>query len=155
MKSIFTLFLVLFISSCGQKKVVESKPKKTLIRELSEIPTFLNCEIHKDWIEKEFCLINSIQELISINAKKNNLTLTKDTLKIGIRIEIDGLSTIMENKSNNKELESLSQNVLENLPYIEPASSKSLNRKVSSVYSFYVIFENNAITSKWNRQTKK
>ncbi|MBU2951823.1 hypothetical protein KO493_14075 [Tamlana agarivorans] len=148
MKSILTLFLILFLSNCGQKKVVESKPKKTLTRELSEIPTFPNCETYKDWIEKEFCLTNSIQELISKNAKKNNLTLTKDTLKVAIRIEIDGSSTIMENKSNNKKLESLSQNVLENLPYIEPASSKSLDRKVTSAYSFYLIFENNEITSK-------
>jgi hypothetical protein len=151
MKSILALFLILFIFSCGQKKVVESKPKKTLTRELSEIPTFPNCETYKDWIEKEFCLTNSIQELIFKNAKKNNLTLIKDTLKVGIRIEVDGSSTIMENKSNNKELEKLSQNVLENLPYIEPASSTSLNQKVTSAYSFYVIFENNEITSKWEK----
>ena len=151
MKPILTFFLILFIFSCGQKKILESKPKKTLTRELSEIPTFPNCETYKDWIEKEFCLTNSIQELISKNAKKNNLSLIKDTLKIGIRIEVDGSSTIMENKSNNKELESLSQNVLEDLPYIEPASSKSLNRKVTSAYSFYVIFENNEITSKWKK----
>ena len=151
MKSILTFFLILFLSNCGQKKVVESKQKKTLTRELSEIPTFPNCETYKDWIEKEFCLTNSIQELISKNAKKNNLTLKKDTLKVGIRIEIDGSSTIMENKSNNKKLEKLSQNVLENLPYIEPASSKSLDRKVTSAYSFYVIFENNEITNKWEK----
>ena len=151
MKSILALFLILYISSCGQKKVVQSKPKKTLTKELSEIPTFPNCASYKDWIEKEFCLTNSIQELISKNAKEGNLNLIKDTLKIGIRIEVDGSSTIMENKSNNKELENLSQNVLENLPYIGPARSKSLNRKVTSAYSFYVIFENNKITSKWKK----
>jgi len=121
------------------------------MRELSEIPTFPNCESSKDWIEKESCLTNSIQELIYKRAKKNNLTLAKDTLKVGIRIVIDGSSTLIENKSKNKKLESLSQKILENLPYIEPASSKSLDRKVTSAYSFYVIFENNEITSKWEK----
>ena len=151
MKSIISLFLVLFVISCGQKKVIASKPKRVLTKELSEIPTFPNCETHKDWIEKQFCLTNSIQELISIKAKKNNLVLIQDTLKVGVRIEIDGSSTIMENKSNNKELESLSQKVLENLPYIEPAYSKSLDRKVTSAYSFYVIFANNEIINKWKK----
>ncbi|CAL2075377.1 hypothetical protein [Tenacibaculum sp. 190524A05c] len=151
MKQIIFFFTILLITSCGQKKTVESKPTQFLTKDLTEVPTFPNCETHKDWIDKELCLVNSIQELISKKAEESKLVLAQDTLKVGIRIEVDGSSTILSNKSNNKELESLSLKVLEDLPYIEPAISKKLNKKVTSGFSFYVIFKNNEITSKWER----
>ena len=136
---------------CAQKKAATHTSKRVLTQELSEIPTFPGCEKYKDWIEKEFCITNSIQQLIAKKARTENLVLERDTLTIGIRIETDGSTTIRENKSSNKKLEELSKDVLTHLPYIEPAYSKVMNAKVTAAYSFYVLFVDNRLKSLWEK----
>ena len=147
LKIVFIVALLGFVFGCGQKKVVTQQPNKVLTKELSEIPTFPGCESHTDWIEKEFCLMNSIQKLIALNAQKQQLNLPNARLKIKVRVEVDGSTTIIENSSSNKELETIAQATLTSLPFIEPAFSKTQKKKVTSAFFFDVVFENNELTS--------
>ena len=91
--------------------------------------------------------MNSIQKLIALNTQKQQLNLVNARLKIGLRVEVDGLITILDNSSSNKELETIALTTLTSLPFIEPAFSKTQNKKVTSAFFFDVVFENNELIS--------
>ena len=147
---VFGIVALILFSSCISKKTnVESKNhlvnQQRFTNQLSK-PIFPNCESSNN---VESCLLNSVSELILVEADRQKLNLKNDTLKIGFKVEIDGTVVILDNETKNKDLKKVSQKVLNSLPIIEPAYSKTLNKYVASSYTYFVLFNNNIITNKF------
>ena len=111
----------------------------------SRIPLISKCKKN----HTEACLQNSISDLILSEANKRNLTLKNDTLKIGVRINKDGSTSIMDNETKNSELKEVVTDVLSSMELIEPAYIKSLKRYETVSYSWYILIKNNEITNRF------
>ena len=143
MKKILTysLFGLLF-SSCliSVKKETKGEVVEHNFTNLEYYPIYPGCQNEQD---PESCLMVSISDKILDKAKRENLILPNDTLKVGFRIDPDGSTYVLDNETNNAELKIISNSVLNSLPTIEPAYSKKLEEHVSSGYSFYIIIKEN------------
>ncbi|WP_298507105.1 hypothetical protein [uncultured Maribacter sp.] len=132
----------------GRKKPYELIEKKSLPRKFtnkSRIPLISKCKNN----HTEACLQNSISDLILSEANKINLTLKSDTLKIGVRINKNGSTSIMDNETKNSELKKVVTDVLSSMELIEPAYIKSLKRYETVSYSWYILIKNNEITNRF------
>lgn len=133
---------LVLISSCITHNSMEKKNNKIDFSNKTDKPIYPNCISSSD---KDICLQEGISKLILKEALKRNLVLKNDTLKLGVQINSDGTTTVLENETNNSKLRILSHDVLTNLPIIEPAFSEKLNKYVSVGYSFYILIKDNSL----------
>ncbi|OUS13888.1 hypothetical protein A9Q93_08880 [Nonlabens dokdonensis] len=106
--------------------------------------TFINCDKSGDKIN---CLQEGIGNLIAyaINEqhKKNNFEIKKIVIKINIRVDENGESTILNLETENKNVQIIAQKVLDSLPLFKPPYSISKFRSVTASYAFYTSLEKN------------
>jgi hypothetical protein len=109
-------------------------------------PTFPDCENSN---EKISCMNNKIRDLVIIRLEQENIQITKDTLKVGFMVQIDGKVKPWESsiKSNNKELEKVGLETIKNLPIMIPSYSERMKQNVTYGNSFFIIIEKNKVTS--------
>ncbi len=115
--------------------------EKLNFKNKSEIPFISECKEN----HSEACLKDYINELILNEAKNRNLNLLQDTLNIGIRINVDGTTSILEIKSNNHYLEQVTFDVLSKIKIIEPAYIEDLERYESTAFFWYFFVQKNEL----------
>ena len=146
------IFTLILISSCiTNKSKIDKKAEQTKKQNFtnkSRIPLISNCKDN----HTEACLQNTISDLILNEAKKQNLTLKADTLKVGVRFNKDGSVSILDNETNNSELKNITTDVLNSMELIEPAYIESLNRYETVSYSWYILIENNKMTNRFENR---
>ena len=146
------IFNLILISSCITNKTkIDKKTEKTEKQNFtnkSRIPLISNCKDN----HTEACLQNTISDLILNEAKKQNLTLKKDTLKVGVRFNKDGSVSILDNETKNAELKNIANDVLNKMELIEPAYIESLSRYETVSYSWYILIENNRMTNRFENR---
>lgn len=140
------LFALFFLNSCISNKSKNNQKKEVILNQLrfknkSKIPLIKNCKNN----QTEACLMNSINNMILFEVNERNLILKKDTLKIGIRINKDGTTSILENETNNTNLKDVALDVLSSMDIIEPAYFKSQNSYKAVAYFWDIIIENNEV----------
>lgn len=134
-----------YIANKNSSELIEEKSSSRKFTNKSRIPLISKCKKN----HTEACLQNSISDLILTEANKRNLTLKNDTLKIGVRINKDGSTSIMDNETKNLELKKVVTDVLSSMELIEPAYIKSLKRYETVSYSWYILIKNNEITNRF------
>ena len=143
------IFTLICISSCitNKSKINEKSvpTEKQNFTNKSRIPLISNCKDN----HTEACLQNIISDIILNEAKKQNLTLKTDTLKVGVRFNKDGSVSILDNETNNSELKNITADVLNKMELIEPAYIESLNRYETVSYSWYILIKDNKITNRF------
>lgn len=149
---LYGIFTLVLISSCITNKPKINKKTVTTERQnftnKSRIPLISNCKDN----HTEACLQNTISDLILNEAKKRNLTLKTDTLKVGVRFNKDGSVSILDNETNNSKLKNTTTDVLNNMELVEPAYIESLNRYETVSYSWYILIENNKMTNRFENR---
>ncbi len=145
---IYVFFVLFFLNSCILNKSKSKQKKEVLTNHLkfknkSKIPLIKNCKNNQT---KE-CLLNSINNMILSEVNERNLILTKDTLKIGVRINKDGTTSILKNETTNLDLKNVTFDVLSSMNIIEPAYFESQNSYKAVAYFWYVFIENNELVS--------
>jgi hypothetical protein len=123
--------------------------EKTFLDYMNEMTaTFPGCE---NTFDKDECFRRSVGEII-LNDFNNpeNLKITKSIkntieIKLLIRCEVSGETTILEINSKIKEVDSIVNESLKKLPQIQPIVSQ-FEPKTSSI-GFYVILEKNSKTN--------
>ncbi|WP_298503583.1 hypothetical protein [uncultured Maribacter sp.] len=149
-RSIFLGILTLMcLASCVSRKS-KNKPKTIIVKHRkfsnkSKIPLIENCKND----QTEECLKKTISNLILFEVKKRELNLLKDTLKIGIRINADGTTSVMENLTNNFALRKVAFDVLNSMDVIQPAYFESQKSYKTVSYFWYMIIENNTIVDEF------
>ncbi len=139
---ICVLFALFFFNSCissMQKNEVITNQLK--FKNKSKTPLIKNCKND----QTEACLLNTINNMILLEVKQRNLILKNDTLKIGIRINKNGTTSILENETNNSSLKKVTSDVLSSIDIIEPAYFKSQNSYQAVSYFWDIFIENNEI----------
>ena len=123
--------------------------KKTYLDFMNEHePTFPSCV---NAIDKGKCYKMTIGKIIvkDLNAEENHEKLNEINqiieIKLRIRSEVSGESTILGIDSKNKNIDEIVLNSLKKLPKVQPVISKE-NRKVSTFNEFYVIVKKNMKT---------
>jgi len=139
------VFTLIILSSCISKKS-KNKQKVDVINQLnfinkSKIPLIKNCENN----QTVKCLQNTISDLILIEVNNKKITLKNDTLRVGIRINKDGTTSILENKTSNIELKKVVSDILISLDTIEPAYFENQKSYKAVAYYWYIFIENNEI----------
>ncbi|NQX82264.1 MAG: hypothetical protein HRT66_09770 [Flavobacteriaceae bacterium] len=107
---------------------------------------FSDCENSDDKIR---CMNNKVRDLIIQRIKKEKIQIKNDTLKMGYSVQIDGRVEPLKNsiKSNNKKLEKLALDIIENLPIITPFYSEKMRKNVYLASIFFVIIKNNEVVN--------
>lgn len=134
-----------YIGRKNPSGLIKEKSSSRKFINKSRIPLISKCKKN----HTEACLQNSISDLILNEAIKRNLTLKNDTLKIGVRINKDGSSSLMDNETKNSELKKVVTDVLSSIELIEPAYIKNLKRYETVSYSWYILIKNNEITNRF------
>jgi len=93
----FTVLFFICLNSCLLKKPRTDISNHTNYSNKSEIPLISFCKNDNT----KACLLNSINDLILSEVEKNGLKTKKDTIRVGLRFNIDGTISILKNDSNN------------------------------------------------------
>lgn len=145
------LFLTILITFCScifpktKKEMQEPTSSTTEFTNKSMTPLIENCRNKNT----EACFHNTLSDFILNRVKEENLNLTKDTLQVLIRINQDGSTSLLENKTTNPLLRKVSSDVLTSLPQIEPAYSGKQQEYVTTSYSWFIIIENNKVINRF------
>ena len=134
-----------YISRKKPTELIEEKSSSRKFINKSRIPLISQCKKN----HTDACLQNTISDLILSEVTNRNLTIKNDTLKVGIRINKDGSTSILDNKTKNSELKKVANDILSSLEVIEPAYIKSLKRYETVSYSWYIIIKENEIINRF------
>lgn len=97
----------------------------------------------------EACLKNTIGDMILNEANKRNISLSTDTLQIGIRFNKDGSISTLNNNTTNDKLKTVVHDVLNGMEPIEPAYFERLNSFETISYTWYIIIKDNNIINRF------
>jgi hypothetical protein len=149
-KGLIILTLLFSIFCFGQKD-------KTMLDYMNETSaTFVNCSNSNNKID---CLENKIGNLIvsKVNEehRKNSFDLKIAQIKILIRVEESGESTLLELETENQKIKVIAEKTLKELPLFVPAYSTTEFRSVTASYGFYATIELNKKTDLYELKTLK
>ncbi|MDO6473098.1 hypothetical protein [Maribacter sp. 1_MG-2023] len=133
-----------YVGSKDRTKLIEKNKSLPKFKNKSRIPLISECKKN----HTEACFQNAISNKILSRANQYKIVLPADTLKVRIRINKDGSTTLSENQTKNPELKKITEDVVNSLKDIEPAYIKSKETYETVSYSWYVIFRNNEITNR-------
>ena len=149
LKAILNLIILVLFTSCifpkSNNQVQESNSVTESFTNRSIVPLITECKNN----HTEACFQNTLSSLILDEAKRRDLILEKDTLKVSIRINKDGSAYLFDNESNNFLLKEVSSDVLNSLPSIQPAYSEKKQDYVAVSYSWYILIEDNEMINKF------
>lgn len=156
MKNIKPYFLLsgIFISFCLSSCLFNNSKSKQKINSnnqinftnKSNVPLIAICK-NENTVA---CFQNSISDLILNEAKRRNLTLKNDTLKVGVRINKDGTTSILDNETTNSELNAVTEDVLLSMEIIEPAFIDSQNSYQTVSYSWFIVIKDNKMINRFH-----
>jgi len=108
-------------------------------------PTYPDCG-NKD--DRSKCYIVGFSDLIISDLNKSNFSgLDRIQIKLLIRTETDGKSTILRLKSDNSEVERIAHSALTKAPLVEPIKSQNGKNEISS--------KDFTVVAIWNKKSNK